>query len=126
MPFIKLTVPVGVPVPDAGATTTLNVTLAPGVTAVAEAVSVVVDAVRAGPVTVTVVALEALGANVELPAYEAVIEWVSGFNHRVALPDRRQGIRQRYLSLNRYGHGCRLCLASSGRRDGNRSCSGRR
>jgi hypothetical protein len=76
VPFIKLTVPVGVPVPDAGATATLNVTLEPAATVVADAVSVVVDAVRAGAVTVMVMALEALAANVELPAYAAVIEWV--------------------------------------------------
>jgi hypothetical protein len=67
---------VGVPLPDAGATATLNVTLVPAFTVVADAVSAVVDAVSAGAATVTAVALEALAANVELPAYEAVIEWL--------------------------------------------------
>jgi hypothetical protein len=68
---------VGVPVLDAGVTTTLNVTLVPAVTAVADAVSAVVDAVRAGAVTVTEVAPEMLAANAELPAYDAVIEWLT-------------------------------------------------
>jgi hypothetical protein len=56
-----------VPVPDAGVTVALKVTLAPALTVVADAVSFVVVAVRTEAVTVTVVALEVLDANVELP-----------------------------------------------------------
>jgi hypothetical protein len=57
-------------------TVAVKVTLCPVVMLVLEVESVVVVAVRAGAVTVTAVALEALAAKVELPAYEAVIEWL--------------------------------------------------
>ena len=55
-------------------TVAVKVTLCPVVMLVAEAVSVVLVGVAAGAVTVTTVALEALAANVELPAYAAAIE----------------------------------------------------
>ena len=67
MPSIKVTVPVGVPVPDAGVTVALKVTLAPVLTVVADAVSFVVVAVNTGAVTATVMAEEVLPANVVLP-----------------------------------------------------------
>jgi hypothetical protein len=61
-------------VPDAGATVSVNVTFAPLVTVVGNALSVLVVAGKTGCVTVTATAGEMLPPNVELAAYEAVIE----------------------------------------------------
>ena len=53
VPSIKVTLPVGVPVPEAGVTLALNVTLAPAFTVLVDAVSDVVVAVSTGAVAVT-------------------------------------------------------------------------
>lgn len=76
VPSIKVTLPVGVPVPEAGVTLALKVTLVPAFAVLADAVSDVVVAVSTGAVAVTATdtAVEVLLANVELPAYAAVIE----------------------------------------------------
>ncbi len=68
MPSIKLTEPVGVPLPEVGATVALSITLAPALTVEAEAVSVVLVEVRVTAVTVTESAgVEVLAAYVALP-----------------------------------------------------------
>ena len=76
VPFMNVTVPVGVPVPPfAGVTVSVNVTLAPLVIVIGAAVSTLVVAGSVCVVTVTAKAGEVLAANVVFPVYAAVMEW---------------------------------------------------
>jgi hypothetical protein len=68
VPFMKVTLPVGVPLPLAGVTVSLSVTSVPTTTVVADALSTLVVAVRLPCVTVMVTAADVLPANVEVAA----------------------------------------------------------
>jgi hypothetical protein len=93
VPFRKVTVPVGTVVFPAGpATDAVKVTLVPKVIEVADAASLVVEAVGVivAATTVTVTAGEEEVAKLESPAYEAVMECVPTAKvvmARVATPD---------------------------------------
>lgn len=74
-PSVKVTVPVGIAVPEAGVTVALKVILVPVCADVAEAVNAVVVAVRTGAaVTVTVTAVDVLPLKLASPPYTAVME----------------------------------------------------
>ena len=95
VPSRKVTVPVGVPVPEVGATAAFNARAAPALIVVAEAVRVVVVAVSGVELTMTVTAVEALARKLGLPPYEATIECVpavfSSWLARVATPEALMG-----------------------------------
>lgn len=73
-PLRKLTVPVGMAVPEAGTTVSVRVTLDPEFTVVEEAVRVLVVPIIVGVVTVTLTAAEVLPEYVVLAGYDAVME----------------------------------------------------
>ena len=64
-PSVNVTLPVGVPLPDAGATVSVSVTLVPAVIFVGDALSVLMVAVNAACVTVIVTAADVLPPNVD-------------------------------------------------------------
>lgn len=69
-----VTLPVGVPLPDCGATPMLSVSVWPVVSCVAEASSVVVLAANDDALTLMESAVEVDTAKFESPAYVAVME----------------------------------------------------
>ena len=97
-------VPVGVPLPEPGATITFSVNVCPVVSCVADGITVVVVGVFAGAETVTVTALDTDAAKFVSPPYEAVMlcePLASAAVISVAMPDARFAVpRELAPSLN--------------------------